>query len=381
MKINIGFEFQTDQMSLVFPSRNDGKDYISHPAEHKEVQIIKKSNQKEMHLYGDRMSDKIAWRESYNMIRDWMIDGNHSLRLALSTGRSVDVPLDSVSEFILNDAEFVVTYFETEEISLDGLLSYIFTNVVRAAQEIHRAIKNNLSAASIEKSYLVKTRSKAATSPYKSLYCGKEFCLLSRINSETPIEFYIQTTVGVPIGSAWSVMMVLNEAYMAHPNAVQSQKTSIESMRVIDQSCKSSTIVDVLYKLFMYSVATRQNRKAAPFAIRHNFLQLLKLMTPSQYSAFVKRLPDEETIRYADRLYFQPVKDHDTPKKQQYYQAKLFQGSTTISFIPITLNTDHPLETMIFIECRYLNTILLSALKRTQTHDHLTLADLKSLPR
>ena len=396
--IDIGMEFQTMMAHLTFPIRKEGKNILYHPETLSMVTLFEPTpkKNKKITMYGDSMSVKSDYYQLMKMNKDWVEKGNHTLRFTLSNGSKEDIVLNKPFRDIMNDVEFVVTYFDKVEVDFtkDGVLSFIFAQVKKAGEEIQNQIKK-LSVQEILHTSVVGGRGRPATScsPFHRLhYSENKFCLMSKAPLvTTPFPYYIQATLGIPLRYVWQVMLILNDAYLATPNPVPEQILEMDIMKDINGVGGTTSLVDILYKLFMYSFRTRKNRKASPYAIRVQFRQLLKLMTPEQYDFFRQRVRQlqprlsqdnddvkEQAVIYADTLYRQEFKSNDETNKPQFLKNNLFQHNGIITVLPTVLVHDKPLDTMVYFECRYLQAILLHHCRKN-TNGLLTVSDLRTL--
>jgi len=388
IRLNIGMEFQSEMATLAFPLHKDGKEMLHHPDQLLKITIVEPTTRsnKKIDVYGDSMSVKQDYKHLLHLRKDWIEKGNHTVRFTLSNGSKIDIELDTFTD-MLNDVEFIVTYYDMVEIdfSMDGLLSYIFASVIKAGEDIQSQIKK-LSVYEITHTSVVGGRGRptTASSPFLRLHCAKDFCLISKTPlDKTPFTYYIQATLGVPLRYVWQVMLMLNDAYLATPNPVPSQKLEMDLMKDIDRECATTSLVDILYKLFMYSFMTRVNRKASPYAIRVQFRQLLKLLSPEQYLTLRQRLSyidndKEYALFYAETLYRQEFVSNDEAHRKKFLQNNIFQHNGIITCFPTILQINKPLDTIVYFECRYLQAILLHHCKK-HTEGLLTVSDMKTL--
>lgn len=400
MRISIGFEFQTNHLSVGLETQGPPTDpmtRIYHP-DHLCVLNLKTTPQYSLAVYGDAISQKQdkekateSMRYLFSKYQAVLINDDHKIRLG-----------DDYT-YLLNDAEFLVTYPHPRDIQLKMLLTFMEKKTKAGMETIQEFVKSKSSYVPIKSvKGISKTSSRPKTEnnfPFHSFLripsenINDNGVLLSPFPKPKVDDFsyYAQVTLGIDLEHVWGAMKMLAEQVVQAPKIIPSEKTKARTLftieseldaRVPESMSSKHKLVRALYLLFVYSFKNKsEDRKSDPFVIRHHFVDMLKLLSPSGIQKMVSWLATPELKTLARQLYdksplIRIKKQQRTPEqKDKYLQQKMYQGVEYVTTFPI-----HPegLQTMILFEFRYWNAVLNNRIsKRKDTHDFITGKELK----
>jgi hypothetical protein len=399
MRISIGFELQTNEMSVAYESFKDTTDpipVIYHPDTFMihELQI---NQQPSIALYGDALSQDTDFKKATQTIK-YLKDRYQDIIL----NDCEKIQMNSELNNIFNDAEFIVTYDEPTEITMTTLLTFMKKKTSDAMKNITKCIHSRGTFVPIESIKGVSKRTKRIKTqtnfPFHSFYriqnintdMNENQILLIPISKPNLEDFsyYIQTTLGIQLENVWEVMKLLASLVIETPKIIASEKQKARTLIIIEDKLdqdfpesrlKKNKLPRILYLLFVYSfIVKKSSRKADPFIIRHHFVELLKLLNKSQFNIMKSWLSSSYMSELVQKLYETPsfisIHDGKQQTQQAYMKQKVFQSVDivkTYSIKPDGLNT------MILFEFRYWNAILNHNIsKKKGTHDFIKLKEL-----
>lgn len=400
MKLSIGFEFQTNYLSLGFETNGDSvidpTSIIYHPNILKKVDL-KTNSQYTLTVYGDDISQKQDKIMAFQNLR-YLANRYHFITL----NDTEKIRLDTNYEYLLNDAEFLVTYPNAHDVRLNMLLSYMEMKTKKGMELIEDYLKTNgklIQIKSVKGSSISSSRPKTENnflfhSFYRIPKQDENIVFFSKDKNPKlqNLSYYVQVTLGVDIENIWNVMKLLSEQVKNTPKIISSEKNKVAVLEKIENDLdtrfpESNTIqnklIRVLYLLFVYSFKNQSEyKKSQPFIIRHHFVQLLKLLNKSQFDVMVSWLNTIDLKILANQLYTKPTVFHvrqtqlTEEQDNKYLAQKEVQGTLTVTTYPITPNG---LQTIILFEFRYWNAVLNHRIsKKKGTHDFITSKELSS---
>lgn len=405
MKISIGFELQTNHLSVgleTFDQSIDPIPIIFHP-ESFTIIDLKTTPQYVLAVYGDALSqgDDVV---NSRIIRKYLKERYHTIIL-----NDVNkIIIDENFEQLQNDAEFLVTYPKIQNITIKQLLPFMESKTKEGIMSIHDFLKTKTSYVPIKS---IKGISSKSTRPKTQMNFPFHSFLrvpnhnIQEIDKErtsyngiflSPVtkpkledfSYYVQVTLGIDLENVWEVMKLLAEYVIQTPKIIQSEKNRAKTLQKIEDDLnlrypgsELHKLPRALYLLFVYSFQNRSiDKKSEPFIIRHHFVELFKLMNEPQMNLMSSWLYTDELQYLAYQLYLRPSmiiipKKQRTPQQQtKAREQKIYQGVNYVGTYPIKPDG---LKTMILFEFRYWNAVLNNKIsKKKGTHDFIKLKEL-----
>lgn len=378
--MNIGFEFQTPTLSFCRIDPATRRLYFKegHDVYKKTTPRNRDAN---IEIYGDASTDK-TW---YSAKRKDLLSLSKRYTACMFRGdHEYILPLDGEPGEFLNDLEFVNTIFTTTEvpikardiidymkrtcrISLESIISFVRKNTVsddeiRSLTGIDRKPTETRERES--KRRRTQAISRSAWPFGRILRLKDDICILH--HDSTPVQwsrvpFYIQSTIGVPLRDAVELMIEIEQEC---PPAGVSIKTIVQKLSYIPVYSRASRLIKIVSTLFIYSLETRENRKASPFIIRHLFASIMKNLTDREYNTMLSILSEyaHESINMTDvaRLYrtlqvIEMREDLSPKSKTRRIELKAIQRMDISTTFPLRFSA---LDTMILIEIRCTHSML-----------------------
>lgn len=407
MRISIGFEFQTNHLSVGLEALEQSIDPIPkifHP-ETIMLMELKTTPQYVLSVYGDALSQKDDNEKAINSLKYL---NNRYKTIILNDSEKIHIGNDY--RYLLNDAEFLVTYPKIQTVPLNQLLSFMQLKTKQGITSIHDFLKTKSSYVpikSIKGLSKTSTRQRTETNfpfhsflriPNKNIekfdnqinttYNGIFLSPLSTKPKFENFSYYIQVTLGIDLENVWGVMKLLADNVIETPKIIQSEKNKTKTLQKIEDELDSTfpesrlhKLPRALYLLFVYSFQNRSvDKKSEPFIIRHHFVELLKLMNKSQMSLMTSWLTTDALQYLAFQLYRKPsmisIKRQQRTSQQadKYLEQKIYQGVNYVGTYPIKSDG---LQTMILFEFRYWNAVLNNKIsKKKGTHEFIKLHEL-----
>ena len=412
MRVSIGFELQTNEMSVAIESYGDTTEpipIIYHPNK-LIVNQLQINQQPSISLYGDDLSQDND-KKTYNNLIKFLKERYQDIIL---NNNSNKILINSEINNVFNDAEFLVTYDEPKEVSIQNLLPFMKKKSSDAIKSIIHCISSKGKFVPITNIKMTSKRTKrikAQTNfPFHSFYRIQDIydlygqrnepsynqILFTHTNNKPKLEdmsYYIQTTLGVDLNHVWEVMRLLSDTIIETPKIIKYEKKKASTLKIIEDTLDSNypesknpinRLSRILYLLFVYSFEKkRRSRKVDPFIIRHHFVELLKLLNKQQFDLMESWLADSyDMLVLSRKLYETPslitLKNKQLLKDQTFHQTYMQQKRLQIveDVGTYTIKPDG-LNTMILFEFRYWNAILNHNIsKKKGTHDFITLKEL-----
>jgi hypothetical protein len=270
---------------------------------------------------------------------------------------------------LFNNAEFIVTYSEPEEINNDNLIEFIIQKLKIAVEEIKSMIqKFNLIQKPEISSDLTQIFSRRVQFPYHSMAGSDEFDKLLLFFSQDPkkigkFRFVFQCTLGIPILESINVMINLYSVAKKHKVIPRNKNHLKDILDIVNNIMfvgmfkeeRKNFIRNYLF-LFKYSYYSRFERKTgSEFVIRHSFaLELSSFITLAEKREIENSISNihhlKDLLDYFHYVHFNSQEDRSQLLKYQDISdvglPKLFDGTT------------------ILIEFRLLNSILLNLVSK-----------------
>jgi hypothetical protein len=400
MRISIGFELQTNEMSVAyeFLKPTESLPIFFHP-EQFVMGKLQTHKSPMISLYGDSLSQPEDFKNATQFIK-FLRDRYSSILL----NDSYQIIVNSKINNMFNDAEFIVTYSKPTNVDIKDLFKYMKKKSRDAIQIIIEYISSHSTFIPIQ---TIKAKTKGTgrikaqkNFPFQNFYrlSGEDqtHILFTRDGKKLDLtSFYFQTTLGVDLENVWDVMLSLSNMILDTPTIIKSEKQKVMKLKEIDTELdihfpenrlKKNKLSRTLYLLFVYSFLQKKGtRKEYPFIIRHHFVELLKLLNKDQYDLFNTWLESSYPflIQLSNKLYEAPSLITFREKQQnknnnRFQQAlmkqKILQSVDTVGTYPIK---PEGLNTIILFEFRYWNALLnYDISKKKGTHEFISLHEL-----
>lgn len=413
MKVSFGMEFQTSNYNIMIKKDDDT---VYYPSSRLNIDLADSTEGPRIEMTGDILTSEAMrlysgyYRQKPSPIngfyKKWRDQTATSLQLSLqiqkkqqSVQQKIRIPITSDITEIFNDAEFLVTFETEEEWSTDRItiINGIITKLKMGASELEKTLTKITTKLKVSALKLLTVQSapiRLLTDeefPYKAGYTVKDvedqtYYLMSHEKQMTlsRARFYTQITMGVSLEDIIQVMAILTDecrrcSEYLDPQDAEQLKIFPEIIAKIAQTVgiqiiSSHRIVYSVLVLFIYSFRTKDNRKAAPFIVRHSMVHILKLLKPEQFvllREWIVLFGDVEFAQYTQKLfnYLQiSVLDDRKAMYQEIVQHQHLTQTTIFKFQ----------DNIILLEFRYIYALL----ERWTGGDRLlTLTQLKGLPK
>ena len=410
--MDIGFEFQTNEHSLVLFREEDRRLY--HPDSIERKWFTGKQVMIASYAYADKTTDLVGETRFRRFLSRWrQVEDEQQppCLLRLSTGDhpkgyTIDMKDPNCNE-MFNDAEFVVTcrsrvgFGDTTE----DLLRVCVSRLEEASRHLDQKLRglvtrpiHRMSVETEDKPRGVPVISHRDEFPFHSIsvLSGKGLALLSR---ETAPEwrdtsFYLQCTLGLSLRDVVRVLLDLEQ---------ECGRRGKEMIRFRDSyECLRERTEDPLFlavgSLFLYAYRTHNIRKENRFILRHMFVDLLPVVFPDKelFQEWEALLPDETTperwsVREFARVLYDgiPMNDliHDEKMppeiEKQYLENKKRESMLDITAFAVRHGEDRQdvLDLRLLIEFREVHPMLVRRLstKAPSLEQPFTLRQLRQL--
>lgn len=270
MKISIGFEAQTQHISV---NRVQSRQILDND------EFWSQSLTKFVNIYPDVLTTDyyLAQQKITPFLRQINKENFDQLKI-----NELTISKDKIKS-LFNDAEFVVTFANSKNITTD-LFEYMIEKFKSCIKLIKSMISkfNEIEEINIS-SDTIQLFNRRIKFPYKYITSSKKFKNLKLFFIENPnsigdCRFVFQCTLGIPILESMNIMIYLMD--IAVKNKVRSKKDNfdniVEMVNIIMERGDFKTDRQDFLKnylfLFFYSYLTKNIRKSkAEFVIRHSF--------------------------------------------------------------------------------------------------------------
>jgi hypothetical protein len=279
MKINIGFEFETQMISMALWKTKDSIHYIYQPYEHYKKNLFSNEH-KRIELYPDELKTTTVFYN--NKIHPFIESMKNNGCIQID---DYIIPIDkdrhALDDFF-SDAEYIITYPNNNEIlcTKKMLLNYLLEKTKDAVLDIQNSFQDQFKD-------IQKILNKF---PYTWMSKSKNQDIIFFFQEEpkyfmSKYKFVVQTTLGIPITYSIKVMKILSEVFVeAGGNPIFNIINIVEhNSKTIYQQFKThwrTTNRDILNSwlfLLFYSAHTRFSRKSkALFVIRMTMMSIAK---------------------------------------------------------------------------------------------------------
>lgn len=292
MKLSIGFEFETQWMSLVKVKGH----VLSNPEYHYRVPLSK-----DVWIYPDEFTKGFAFDEVRKQF------------LKNKTGCGKYTTEDS----IFKNAEFVITYPDVKEV--EDVHEFIFQNMKHAIEQIEKQYQ----LFHIEYTF-------PELFPYRYLlartFPQKEFSKMGLLCRGDPKTFMTeanmspQCTFGCEVKNAMNLFGILSVWYEEKTGGI-THRVLIDELKNIVQKTKWKTEWQNFLFLFLYAERTRTKRKTGSlFAIRHSFQDIWRYCIGKDGREMIYEWLQYNEEEYAYRFYeitYKPIMDQQEKWKRQ----------------------------------------------------------------
>lgn len=283
MKISIGFEFQTPDLSF---TQIQGNAFV-HPDT-----FLKEKITNELTVYGDAAT---ARRKEYNRLKKTMADNSIVSFLCTIKSKIYTVTTENMNS-ILNDAEFVYTDETIKTVKRPDVFKYMFQRMCEALLKIDTYVSTlpHFQLSSLKEVIKDKRPRHTTLFPYQVIYKDERFGFFGFDNDS--LSYNVQCTLGIEIMHIRDILCDFARLYL--PYAQKDEIELLQKVLDIDSQCPSSLslLEQDVYFLFVYFCETFHHRKGAPFLIRHLFSNMLKYIPQQTFDQWVTYLPKEKRI-------------------------------------------------------------------------------------
>lgn len=425
-QINCGFELQSPDLNLGFIHHDE----LFCPTEFMTWFL---DNKKDFSVYGDSDTGQTQTtkRRLFQHFKD-----HPPINLVYTSKKDEEFQANiffhrkNILSF-LNDAEFIVTYKNLENIESTEL-HFILYLVLQSFQAVKK-VTNFLSQKTQSFTLTKETSSKQTISskrflrsssgfktkdwPFKKAFRVKTKFIQEQLETFRRVQgttlplglenmvfytkdpeyepetshFYIQATIGLPLPKVWEIMVIISKMakktdfltdndladinYILEINAFYQARLEIKT---------NDPLLFYLAPLVHYWIHSKENRKSHGFLIRHFMAHLLKLLSKEQLED-LKQL-DEFIARHHDLVDTLWREDIFPPNQQRGQEMQLrekriilkeLENIMTSKIFPVHLQG---LNTFVLVELRYLNHVLNYLLNpKVKKARLLSLQDLKRI--
>lgn len=339
-------------------------------------------------LYADRLSTeakKTALVKVYNTLAPRLKDFSLSSTTSPETYR---LSAPHLLDILHNEMEAIVTYRTPQHVSQEprAIIDFLFERLATAATSLSdmyetqhvathtlrpsMAIPNlNISAISVLTDATPTTHGVALLLPRQ----------IPVKYLKTDLLFNCQMTLGIPLDEMCHVILTLCEMYLRcasrgaekyfHPDEVDMVRMVKDLIESIRRDAQVGGQFENIVFLLAYIIRTRENRKGAPFLVRHFTRNIVSKIThndPAQIR-LITRMVDLYTDGQASQYitHAPPVEDYDASAEyQNLTQSALYDLQSSVS------------EMSLLVEFRYLSHILgymhSSTVQNAQSLSHLS---------
>lgn len=330
MKINVGFEFETQFMSMALKDK-DGIIYL--PLKHFK-RTLKDTDKVIVQLYPDEFTRTTAFYKQKvepfiqsNNVQNYLIDYN-----------------------FFNHTEFIVTYPKNDEIpcSSKSILNFILEKMKDGILEIQNIMRNNFSTSN---EITITDFPYTHESKYRDIVL---FYRQSPNQLSSKYKFMIQCTIGIHLYTIPKILKILTNAFLEYGGNLKydiMEKTQSYSDHIFKKyrwHTNPNIMKPFLFMLF-YSALTSYNRKKqALFVIRMTMTEFSKMEINIKDIDLILKILFDDFLLDPIRMYISNILT-----KQTRYQMLKQQNLLDTTCIPYNKNTK-----MILVEFRGWNRII-----------------------